>query len=69
MARPKTNELPRSEQLKVNQRKAQKAKKEKGNVRLEIWLPEKLRDELTNEAKDKNINRSVYVLSLIEQRT
>lgn len=65
VGRPKTNKLSRAEQLKINQRKAQKHKKDSGNVRLEIWLPEKLRDKLTEEAKANNMARNEYVLSLI----
>ena len=66
MARHKTNPLPRTEQLKINQKKSQQVKKDKGDVRFEIWLPEALRDKLTIEAKSKGVSRSEYVLSLIE---
>jgi hypothetical protein len=66
MARPVTSELTRTEQLRVNQSKCQKSKKDKGDVRLEIWLPTHLRDELTNKAKTKGISRSEYILSLLE---
>ena len=68
VGRPKTSDLTRSEQLRVNQRKSQGNKKEKGNVRLEIWLQESLRDQLTEDAKKKGLSRSEYILSLITDK-
>lgn len=65
MARPVTSELTRSEQLRVNQKRSHELKKDKGNVRLELWIPKSARDKLTEDAKEKGIPRSEYILSLI----
>ncbi|MGI2258271.1 LexA regulated protein [Shewanella sp. GXUN23E] len=66
--RPRTNPLPREQQLKVNKRNQIQRDKAKGLKRIELKVSQELYDALNREALESNISRSQLIeLLLLKQ--
>ncbi|GGW67465.1 LexA regulated protein [Alishewanella tabrizica] len=65
--RPKTNPLPRDEQLKLNKRNQIKRDRVKGLKRIECKVPEQLCEKLDQAAATANMTRSNFIEYLLEQ--
>lgn len=66
--RPRTNPLPREQQLKVNKRNQIQRDKAKGLKRIELKVSQELYDALNREALASNISRSQLIeLILLKQ--
>ncbi|MCB5227419.1 LexA regulated protein [Alishewanella sp. 16-MA] len=65
--RPKTNLLPREEQLKQNKRNQIKRDRVKGLKRIECKVPEQLCEKLDLAAAQANMTRSHFIEHLLEQ--
>jgi hypothetical protein len=59
--RPKTNPLPRAEQLKLNKRNQIKRDRSKGLKRIEFKVSDKLYQQLSQHASDADMTRSAYI--------
>ncbi len=59
--RPRTNPLPREEQLKFNKRNQVKRDREKGLKRIEFKVPAELYQQLTQAAEQAELTRSAYL--------
>jgi len=65
--RPRTNPLPREEQLKLNKRNQIKRDRSKGLKRIECKVSERLYEQLSLSAEQKNMTRSAYIEWVLEQ--
>lgn len=65
--RPKTNPLPREEQLKLNKRNQVKRDRSKGLKRVEFKLPDKLYSKLEQQADEAGMTRSAYIEQILTQ--
>ena len=63
--RPRSNPLPRSQQLKVNKRKQILRDKEKGLKRIELKVSQQLFDILNEKALAENISRAQLIESML----
>ncbi|GAA5187287.1 LexA regulated protein [Ferrimonas gelatinilytica] len=63
--RPRTNPLPREEQLRVNKRNQIRRDKSKGLKRIEFKVSERLYNALNDRALDSNITRSQLIESIL----
>ncbi|MEE2001337.1 LexA regulated protein [Alkalimonas sp. MEB108] len=59
--RPRTNLLPRQEQLKFNKRNQVKRDREKGLKRIEFKVPAELYQQLSEAAEQAHLTRSAYL--------
>lgn len=65
--RPKTNPLPREEQLKLNKRNQVKRDRSKGLKRIEFKLSDQLYSALEQQAGNAGMTRSAYIESILTQ--
>jgi hypothetical protein len=65
--RPRTNPLPREEQLKLNKRNQIKRDRSKGLKRIECKVSERLYEQLSLSAEQNNMTRSAYIEWVLEQ--
>ena len=65
--RPRTNPLPREEQLKLNKRNQIKRDRSKGLKRIECKVSEQLYEQLSLTAQQQNMTRSAYIEWVLEQ--
>ncbi len=65
--RPRTNPLPREEQLKLNKRNQIKRDRSKGLKRIECKVSEQLYEQLSLSAEQQNMTRSAYIKWVLEQ--
>lgn len=65
--RPRTNPLPREEQLKLNKRNQIKRDRSKGLKRIECKVSEQLYQQLSLSAEQQNMTRSAYIEWVLEQ--
>ena len=65
--RPRTNPLPREEQLKLNKRNQIKRDRSKGLKRIECKVSEQLCEQLSLSAEQQNMTRSAYIEWVLEQ--
>ncbi|OGO84623.1 LexA regulated protein [Rheinheimera mangrovi] len=65
--RPRTNPLPREEQLKLNKRNQIKRDRSKGLKRIECKVSEQLYEQLSLSAEQQNMTRSAYIEWVLEQ--
>jgi hypothetical protein len=65
--RPRTNPLPREEQLKLNKRNQIKRDRSKGLKRIECKVSEQLYAQLSLSAEQQNMTRSAYIEWVLEQ--
>ncbi len=63
--RPKTNPLPRDEQLKLNKRNQLKRDRNKGLKRIECKVPEELYMQLEEKAASLQLTRSALIEQLL----
>ena len=63
--RPRTNPFPRDVQVKINKRNQVKRDKNKGLKRVEFKLHYEVFEQLDGLAKEKGVNRSELIESLI----
>ncbi|MCL1073046.1 LexA regulated protein [Shewanella dokdonensis] len=65
--RPRSNPLPREQQLRVNKRNQVKRDKEKGLKRIELKVSQDLYDALNEQATASNISRSQLIEHILQQ--
>ena len=65
--RPKTNPLPREEQLKLNKRNQVKRDRSKGLKRIEFKLSDTLHSKLEQQANEAGMTRSAYIERILTQ--
>lgn len=65
--RPKTNPLPREEQLRLNKRNQVKRDRNKGLKRIEFKLSDQLYSKLEQQADKAGMTRSAYIESILTQ--
>ncbi|MDF0535645.1 LexA regulated protein [Shewanella yunxiaonensis] len=65
--RPRSNPLPREQQLRVNKRNQVKRDKEKGLKRIELKVSQDLYDALNEKASASNISRSQLIEQVLQQ--
>ncbi|MDP5190267.1 LexA regulated protein [Rheinheimera baltica] len=65
--RPKTNPLPREEQLKLNKRNQIKRDRSKGLKRIEFKVSDHLYAELSQQADKAEMTRSAYIEHILTQ--
>ena len=65
--RPKTNPLPREEQLKLNKRNQVKRDRSKGLKRIEFKLSDTLYSKLEQQANEAGMTRSAYIERILTQ--
>ncbi|MBU1554037.1 LexA regulated protein [Rheinheimera muenzenbergensis] len=65
--RPKTNPLPREEQLRLNKRNQVKRDRSKGLKRIEFKLSDQLYSALEQQADKAGLTRSAYIESILTQ--
>ena len=65
--RPKTNPLPREEQLRLNKRNQVKRDRSKGLKRIEFKLSDQLYSKLEQQADKAGMTRSAYIESILTQ--
>ena len=65
--RPKTNPLPREEQLKLNKRNQIKRDRSKGLKRIEFKLQDPLYAALSQQADQAGMTRSAYIEHILTQ--
>ncbi|MEO3866190.1 LexA regulated protein [Rheinheimera fenheensis] len=65
--RPKTNPLPREEQLKLNKRNQIKRDRSKGLKRIEFKVSDQLYTALSQQADQANLTRSAYIEQILTQ--
>ncbi|WP_194755437.1 LexA regulated protein [Aliidiomarina indica] len=63
--RPRTNPLPREQQLRLNKRRQLQRDKAKGLRRVELKLADELYNALTEQAEAQGISRSTLIENLI----
>lgn len=66
--RPRSNPLPREQQLKINKRKQMLRDKEKGLKRIELKVSQALHDALNQQAIAKKVSRSQLIESILQQQ-
>ncbi|MCH1920429.1 LexA regulated protein [Shewanella sp. A3A] len=64
--RPRSNPLPREQQLRVNKRNQIKRDREKGLKRIELKVSQELYDALNEKASDSNISRSQLIEIILQ---
>ena len=65
--RPKTNPLPREEQLKLNKRNQIKRDRSKGLKRIEFKVSDQLYAALSQQAEQADMTRSAYIEHILTQ--
>lgn len=65
--RPRTNPLPREQQLRLNKRRQLQRDKAKGLRRVEIKLTRDMYDTLTQHAEANNTNRAAFIENLLQK--
>lgn len=65
--RPKTNPLPREEQLKLNKRNQVKRDRSNGLKRIEFKVSASLYEQLSQQAACLAMTRSAYIEHVLEQ--
>ncbi|WP_337843526.1 LexA regulated protein [Rheinheimera sp.] len=65
--RPRTNPLPREEQVKLNKRNQIKRDRTKGLKRIECKVSEQLYQQLCQSAEAQQMTRSAYIELVLEQ--
>jgi hypothetical protein len=65
--RPKTNPLPREEQLKLNKRNQIKRDRSRGLKRIEFKVSDQLYDVLSQQADKADMTRSAYIEHILTQ--
>ena len=65
--RPKTNPLPREEQLKLNKRNQIKRDRSKGLKRIEFKVSDQLYEALSQQADRAKMTRSAYLEHILTQ--
>lgn len=65
--RPKTNPLPREEQLKLNKRNQIKRDRSKGLKRIEFKVTDQLYDVISQQAGKADMTRSAYIEYILTQ--
>jgi predicted DNA binding CopG/RHH family protein len=65
--RPRSNPLPRDQQLRVNKRNQMKRDREKGLKRIELKVSQDLYDALNEQASASNISRSQLIEHILQQ--
>ncbi|HEY9043454.1 MAG TPA: LexA regulated protein [Rheinheimera sp.] len=65
--RPKTNPLPREEQLKLNKRNQIRRDRSKGLKRIEFKVSDELYTALSKEADKADMTRSAYIEHILTQ--
>lgn len=65
--RPKTNPLPREEQLKLNKRNQIRRDRSKGLKRIEFKVSDELYSALSKEADNADMTRSAYLEHILTQ--
>ncbi|MDX3775606.1 LexA regulated protein [Chromatiaceae bacterium AAb-1] len=65
--RPKTNPLPRDEQLKLNKRNQIKRDRSNGLKRIEFKVSGSLYEQLNQQAERVQMTRSAYIEHILEQ--
>ena len=65
--RPKTNPLPREEQLKLNKRNQIRRDRSKGLKRIEFKVSDELYTTLSEEAGKADMTRSAYIEHILTQ--
>jgi hypothetical protein len=65
--RPKTNPLPREEQLKLNKRNQIKRDRNKGLKRIECKVSDQLYAKLSQQAEQTGMTRSAYIEHILTQ--
>lgn len=65
--RPKTNPLPREEQLKLNKRNQIKRDRSKGLKRIEFKVSDELYTALSMQADKADMTRSAYIEHILTQ--
>jgi len=65
--RPKTNPLPREEQLKLNKRNQIRRDRSKGLKRIEFKVSDELYTALSKEAGKADMTRSAYIEHILTQ--
>lgn len=65
--RPKTNPLPREEQLKLNKRNQIRRDRSKGLKRIEFKVSDELYTALSKEADNADMTRSAYLEHILTQ--
>ncbi len=65
--RPKTNPLPREEQLKLNKRNQVKRDRSKGLKRIEFKVSDQLYSQLGQQADKAGMTRGAYIESILTQ--
>lgn len=68
LGRPRSNPLPRNEQLRQNKRMQVKRDNAKGIKRIELKVAGDLLSRLNDEAQQAGINRSLLIERLIRQQ-
>ncbi|MBY6096840.1 LexA regulated protein [Ferrimonas balearica] len=63
--RPRTNPLPREEQLRINKRNQIQRDRSRGLKRIELKVSEALYNALNDQALDSNISRSQLIESIL----
>ncbi|TDQ56960.1 hypothetical protein EDC45_1627 [Mesocricetibacter intestinalis] len=66
VGRPKTNPLPREQQIRINKRNQLKRDRSSGLKRVELKLHTSLVQRLEEEAGKKNINRAEMIESILQ---
>ncbi|RUO43330.1 LexA regulated protein [Idiomarina aquatica] len=64
--RPRTNPLPRSEQLRINKRKQLLRDKQQGKKRIELKTDRQLHQQLTDLAESLNCSRGELVEAVVK---
>lgn len=63
--RPRSNPLPRADQLRFNKRRQLRRDKENGLRRVELKLPEAMYNTLNEQANAQGISRSALIEQLL----
>jgi len=66
--RPRSNPLPRDQQVKMNKRKQILRDKEKGLKRIELKVSQDLYDALNAQAMASNMSRSQLIESILQKQ-
>ena len=65
--RPRSNPLPRDQQLKINKRNQIQRDRANGLKRIELKVSQDLYDALNEQAMASNINRSQLIESILQK--
>ena len=66
--RPRSNPLPRDQQLKINKRKQVQRDKANGLKRIELKVSQDLYDALNRQAEAKKVSRSQLIESILQKQ-